>query len=105
MHASEPAAASYVYGCPPTSAENPMTRHAFVLCLPVVLAACATPPAPPAVPDALKPPAGESLVSVVSARGVQIYECRARKDDPSVSEWAFVAPEAQLFDKDGRAVG
>ena len=82
-----------------------MTRHALVFCLPVVLAACATPPAPPAVPDTLKPPAGESLVSVVAARGVQIYECRAKKDDPSAAEWAFVAPEAQLFDKDGRSIG
>jgi hypothetical protein len=82
-----------------------MTRHALVCCLPVLLAACATPPAPPAVPDALKPPAGESLVSVVAARGVQIYECRAKKDDPAATEWAFVAPEAQLFDKDGRTIG
>ena len=80
-------------------------RHALALSLPVLLAACATPPAPPAVPDTLKPPAGESLLSVVLARGVQIYECRARKDDPAATEWAFVAPEAQLFDAQGRTVG
>ena len=76
-------------------------------CLPALLVACAaTPtPTPPAVPDALKPPAGESLLAVVAARGVQIYECRPKKDDPAAAEWAFVAPEAQLYDAQGRKVG
>ena len=32
------------------------------------------------VPDALKPGANESLSMVVPAKGVQIYECRAKKD-------------------------
>jgi hypothetical protein len=83
-----------------------MTRSLLLApALSAVLAACATPPAPPAVPDALRPPAGESLISVVGARGVQIYECRAKKDDPAASEWAFVAPEAQLFDAQGRLIG
>jgi hypothetical protein len=82
-----------------------MTRLALALGLPVLFAACATPPAPPAVPDALRAPAGETLLSVVAARGVQIYECRAKKDDPAAAEWAFVAPEAELFDAHGRALG
>jgi hypothetical protein len=43
-------------------------------------------------------PAGESLALVVPAKGVQIYECREAK-------WAFVAPEAELFDKAGRKIG
>jgi hypothetical protein len=89
-----------------TSQESPMIRSRLLaLGLPAVLAACANPPAAPAVPDALKPSANEVLVSVLSARGVQIYECRARKDDPSAAEWTFVAPEAQLYDAQGRAIG
>lgn len=50
------------------------------------------------VPDSLKPAAGESLALVVPAQGDQIYECRAGK-------WAFVAPEAQLFNRAGRKIG
>src|SRR5690349_14976301 len=82
-----------------------MSRFALALCLPAVLSACATPRAVPAVPEALRPSAGESLVTVVAARGVQIYECRARKDDPAALEWAFIAPEAELFDAQGRPIG
>lgn len=50
------------------------------------------------VPDSLKPAAGESLALVVPAQGDQIYECRA-------SKWAFVAPEAELFNRAGRKIG
>ena len=49
----------------------------------LLVAACVT-PQPPApmvkVPDKLKPGANESLATVVFAKGVQIYECRAKKD-------------------------
>lgn len=42
----------------------------------------------------------------LSARGVQIYECRARPADKGEGfEWAFVAPEAELFDAGGRHAG
>jgi len=57
------------------------------------------------VPEKLKPAASESLAMIIAARGVQIYECRARKDQPGAYEWAFVAPEADLFDGRGRKVG
>lgn len=50
------------------------------------------------VPDSLKPAAGESLALVVPAKGDQIYECRAGK-------WAFVAPEAELFNRAGKKIG
>ena len=64
-----------------------------------------SPPALVSVPDKLKPGAGESLKMVVPARGVQIYECRAGKDQPRTHEWAFVAPEADLFDVRGNGIG
>lgn len=82
-----------------------MKRPIAIVCLPVVFAACASQPATPPVPDSLKPSAGESLAAVVGARGVQVYECRAKKDNPSAVEWAFVAPESQLFDAHGRSIG
>jgi hypothetical protein len=46
----------------------------------------------------LRPAANESLARVVPAKGVQIYECRDGK-------WAFVAPEAELFDRSGKKIG
>jgi hypothetical protein len=50
------------------------------------------------VPDSLKPTAGEKLAMVVPAKGVQVYECRDGK-------WAFVAPDAELFDAAGKKIG
>lgn len=57
------------------------------------------------VPDKLKPGANESLAMVVHAKGVQIYECRAGKNQTGDYEWAFVAPEADLFDAAGNRIG
>jgi hypothetical protein len=65
--------------------------------------ACAS-PLTSQVPDALKPAANETLAMIVAAKGVQIYECRARKDGTGV-EWSFVAPDAELFDTRGQAIG
>ena len=56
----------------------------------------------PMVPPSIAPAVHESLRLSVSARGVQIYECRASGDRAA---WAFVAPEADLYDRDGRHVG
>ena len=67
------------------------------------LAACAGAPRAE-VPDQLKSGSNESLAMIVAAKGVQIYECRPRKD-AAVFEWAFVAPEAQLFDRAGKPIG
>jgi hypothetical protein len=71
----------------------------------LLLAACAGAPRLVDVPDKLKPSAGESLAMVVSAKGVQIYECRARKEMTGGYEWVFLAPEAELFDARGNRVG
>jgi hypothetical protein len=67
--------------------------------LALLAAGCAhTPSATVQVPDSLKPGANESLALVVPAKGDQIYECRD-------SKWVFVAPEAGLFDANGRQIG
>ena len=57
------------------------------------------------VPDKLNPGAKEAMTMVVPAKGVQIYECRAVKDKAGAYEWAFVAPEAELYDTRGNRIG
>ena len=72
------------------------------------IAACASPQSPTSLvnaPDKLKPGADESLAMIVSAKGVQIYECRAGTGQAGGYGWAFVAPEADLFDARGNKVG
>ena len=78
---------------------------AFLLVL--LVAACASPKPLTVVkvPETLKPGANESLAMIVPAKGVQIYECRARRDSGGGYEWAFVAPEADLFDARGNRIG
>lgn len=84
-------------------------RLALALSAAALLAACATPAQPPAsdddIPAALRPGGGERLQAVLLAKGVQVYECRIKKDQPGAAEWVFVAPEAELFDAAGRKVG
>ena len=65
-----------------------------------LMLAAALPLAAAASPDALPtaPPADARLVLTLGARGVQIYECREQA-------WAFVGPEAVLFDTQDRVVG
>jgi len=87
-----------------------MTKPSRIASLVLVLLAggCATPqPSAPlaSVPDKLRPGANESLAMVVPAKGVQIYECRSAKGQEGAYEWAFVAPEAELFDLRGNRIG
>ena len=85
-----------------------MYRKFIASSLPLLLAACAAlqKPTPMVnVPDKLKPRANESLAMIVPAKGVQIYECVAKKDQAGAYEWAFVAPEADLFDTSGKKIG
>ena len=67
----------------------------------------AGPPAPsfPSVPASLEAPADQKLALTLTARGVQIYECRPQQGDATKFEWVFKAPEADLFDADGHKVG
>ena len=70
----------------------------------VTLAGPATLPFP-AIPASLETPANQKLELTLTARGVQIYECRPVQGDPAKFEWIFKAPEADLFDADGHKVG
>jgi len=83
-----------------------LPRVASILAI-LSVAACSTPPSTPlaSVPDALRPGFEETLTQIVPAKGVQIYECRAKKDAGGAYEWAFVGPEADLYGVRGAAVG
>jgi hypothetical protein len=103
-------------------ATNPFPRPIATTCLALLLAACgpdtsvkisnSTPPSTPAlllakptVPNSLKVPPTGTLSFSANAKGVQIYECRAKKDAPDQFEWALKAPEADLFDAQGNKIG
>jgi len=68
----------------------------------LLLAGCASAPSVD-VPEKLQPGSSETLAMIVPAKGVQIYECRVAKD--GAYDWAFVAPEAELFDASGKKIG
>ena len=71
--------------------------------VPALLVACASAPGPAHLPPALALVPGEAHVATLPARGVQVYECRAAASGGPA--WAFVAPEAELFEQDGRPAG
>ncbi len=54
------------------------------------------------LPQQLQPPANEQLLLQVHAKGDQIYAC---KSDAGKFTWTLKAPDAQLFDKDGKLFG
>jgi Protein of unknown function (DUF3455) len=88
--------------------KNAMYRKFIASFLPLLVAACTSPQKPTRafnVPGKLKPRANESLAMIVPARGVQIYECRGKKDQAGAYEWAIVAPEADLLDTSGKKIG
>jgi hypothetical protein len=53
-------------------------------------------------PQPLQPPATEQLLLQVHAKGDQIYTC---KGDAAQFVWTLEAPDARLFDKDGKPFG
>lgn len=57
----------------------------------------------PNLPDALRP-AGARPLSLLHARGVQIYRCDRPKPD-AAPQWVFVAPEAALYEPSGERAG
>ena len=54
------------------------------------------------VPQQIQPPAGEQLLLQVHAKGDQVYTC---KEGVTQFAWTLKAPDAQLFDKDGKPFG
>ena len=54
------------------------------------------------VPAELQPPAGQALLLQVHGKGDQIYSC---KNDVTGYLWELKAPDAQLFDEEGKPFG
>jgi Protein of unknown function (DUF3455) len=54
------------------------------------------------VPKQIQPPANVQLLLQVHAKGDQVYTC---KGDAAQFTWTLKAPDAQLFDKDGKPFG
>ena len=76
---------------------RPLYRRATGIVLAAALA-----PAEKKAPDA---PEGQVLLLKLKAKGVQIYECRAKKEKPTEFEWVLTAPEAVLLDENDKVVG
>ena len=57
----------------------------------------------PTVPDSIQAPAGEELILMARATGFQIYVCRPDADGKPA--WTLKAPEAELFDEQGKSIG
>lgn len=81
----------------------PSHRHALAIATLVAAITAAAVQATP-VPVALQPAGAGTPMLTWSARGVQIYECRASSAGAAPT-WTFVAPEAELFDAQGRPAG
>jgi hypothetical protein len=54
------------------------------------------------VPPQIQVPANEQVLLQVHAKGDQVYTC---KSDAGSFSWMLKAPDAQLFDKDGKPFG
>jgi hypothetical protein len=54
------------------------------------------------VPQQLQPQANEHLYLEVHAKGDQVYTC---KEEAAQFAWTLKAPDAQLFDKEGKPFG
>ena len=83
-----------------------MPQYLFASCtlLSLLLVASASTPVGPTIPSTLVP-AGQHAVDRVAARGVQVYQCRGIAGTTQDTHWVFVAPDAQLFDAEGRHAG
>jgi len=57
----------------------------------------------PDVPDAIAVPAGQEVVFFASAKGSQIYTCKA--DTDGKFSWTLKGPEAELRDRKDKVIG
>jgi hypothetical protein len=53
---------------------------------------------PGGIAASLRVPASEAAAFVLNGNGVYIYQCRQAISDPNTYVWAFVVPDATLYD-------
>lgn len=71
----------------------------------LAVARVAEAPADAGVPSVIAPQKAAKLRERVYARGVQVYECLAVGQGRESASWAFVGPDAILFDDAGTRIG
>jgi hypothetical protein len=76
-----------------------MKSIAMALAATVALGACAE------SKHNIQPAATERVTHTMQAAGVQVYQCKTVRDNPTKHEWSFVGPEADLYDGSGQRVG
>jgi Protein of unknown function (DUF3455) len=81
---------------------NRIRGFASTTLIAAVTAGLSLPSAAQQIPQQLQPPTNEQLLLKVHAKGDQIYTC---KSDAAQFTWTLKAPDAQLFDKDGKPFG
>jgi hypothetical protein len=74
----------------------------FAALLTAAFATFSFPTAAQEIPQQLQPAANEQLLIQVHAKGDQIYICQ---EGATAFVWGLKAPDAQLFDKDGKPFG
>jgi Protein of unknown function (DUF3455) len=57
------------------------------------------------IPELLKVPSNQSLVFKATAKGVQVYICKAKAKSKTDFEWTLKAPSADLFNDQGLRLG
>jgi hypothetical protein len=77
----------------------------YPLALASALTGCAPVTETRVLPEALRPSSTEVLAFEARATGVQIYQCASAPAATSRPAWAFKAPEADLYDREGRRIG
>ena len=88
-----------------------LIRTALAASAAVLVTACASGPMmmksydQSALPGAVQVPAGHKVAMETVGIGQITYECRAKANMPSESEWVFVGPDARLMDRNARQVG
>jgi hypothetical protein len=78
-------------------------KKAMILWLAAAVGAVAALAAQTQAASELQPGADERVLVVLQAAGVQVYQCLG--SEATRHEWAFVGPEADLYDGSGRRVG
>jgi Protein of unknown function (DUF3455) len=80
-----------------------MRSLSLLLLLLTLQLAVAQQPSRPEVPETLSVPASQQIVLQTRGSGSQIYVCQAGPDQKLA--WVLKAPEADLFDSHGTAIG
>ena len=81
---------------------RPVSRFVGILLSCAAALFCSATSRAQSVPQQLQPPANEKLLLQVHAKGDQVYIC---KEGVTQFAWGLKAPDAQLFDKDGKPFG